>query len=52
MMGLILDFETYEKMFQNLIDEEKIEFSEQSLLKKLKKMEPKQIAFKIHEIVG
>lgn len=38
MMGLILDFESYEKMFQNLIDDEKIEFGEQSLIKKLNKM--------------
>jgi hypothetical protein len=38
MMGLILDFESYEKMFQNLIDDEKFEFGEQSLIKKLNKM--------------
>lgn len=51
MMGLILDFESYEKMFQNLIDDEKVEFGEQSLLRKLKKMEPKQIAEKMADVL-
>lgn len=52
MMGLILDFESYEKMFQILIDDEKVDFGEQSLLRKLKKMEPNQIAKKMADMLN
>ncbi len=51
-MGLILDFETYEKMFSDLIGEENPQFEEQSLLKKLRKMEAKDIALKLQQVLN
>ena len=39
LMGSILDFESYEKMFHNLIVDERLELKDQCEVKKLKNMQ-------------